>query len=139
MTTAPDSPHPDLAAEVEAALMDDDFLSDVAASLVFGTNYVETVRERVAVLAPLVAAALTAAAPKPVAEGTTVRVGFRYRDGEVLTSEREVLSEDDEIPVAVIDLGDGEWLSLGDLRDQHAERLEADLAAWDDESAEVDQ
>lgn len=45
-----------------------------------------------------------------------VRVGFRYRDGEVLSPEREAQSEDVEIPVAVIDLGDGEWLTLAELR-----------------------
>lgn len=45
-----------------------------------------------------------------------VRVGFRYRDGEVLSPEREALSEDVELPEAVIDLGDGEWLTLAELR-----------------------
>lgn len=64
-------------------------------------------------------------------EGGTVRVGFRYQDGEVLTPEREALSEEIELPVTVIDLGDGEWLTLADLRDLHAERLERDLAAWE--------
>lgn len=57
-------------------------------------------------------------------ERQQVRVGFRYRDGEVLSPEREALSEDVEIPEAVIDLGDGEWLTLAELRDMHAERLE---------------
>ena len=60
-----------------------------------------------------------------------VRVGFRYQDGEVLTPAREALSEDDEIPVAVIDLGDGEWLTLADLRAMHHERLEAALDSWE--------
>lgn len=56
----------------------------------------------------------------------SVRVGFRYQDGEILSPEREARSEDIELPVAVIDLGDGEWLTLGELRDLHAERLEID-------------
>lgn len=60
-----------------------------------------------------------------------VRVGFRYRDGEVLSPEREARSEDEELPVAVIDLGDGEWLSLAELRDMHAERLEQASGAWE--------
>lgn len=64
------------------------------------------------------------------AETGAVRVGFRYRDGEILTPEREALSEDVELPVAVIDLGDGEWLTLAELRDLHAERLESNLRAW---------
>jgi hypothetical protein len=57
-------------------------------------------------------------------ETDVIRVGFRYRDGEVLSPEREALSEDVELPVAVIDLGDGEWLTLAELRDMHGERLE---------------
>lgn len=55
------------------------------------------------------------------AESAEVRVGFRYQDGEVLTPAREALSEDDEIPTVVIDLGDGEWLTLAELRDLHSE------------------
>lgn len=66
-------------------------------------------------------------------ERARLRVGFRYQDGEVLSPAREVLSEDDEIPIAVIDLGDGEWLTLDDLRAMHAERLEAALDSWGDE------
>lgn len=54
-----------------------------------------------------------------------VRVGFRYQDGEVLTPEREARSEDVELPIVVLDLGDGEWLTLPELREVHAERLEA--------------
>lgn len=54
----------------------------------------------------------------------SVRVGFRYRDGEILSPEREALSEDVEVPVVVLDLGDGEWLTLPELRDLHAERLD---------------
>lgn len=65
------------------------------------------------------------------AEKDVIRVGFRYQDGEVLSPEREAQSEDVEIPVVVIDLGDGEWLTLAELRGQHAERLEADLSAWE--------
>lgn len=53
-----------------------------------------------------------------------VRVGFRYQDGEVLSPEREALGKDIEIPVAVIDIGDGEWLTLAELRGAHSERLE---------------
>lgn len=53
-----------------------------------------------------------------------VRVGFRYQDGEVLSPEREAQSEDIEIPTVVLDLGDGEWLTLPELRDLHNERLE---------------
>ena len=64
-------------------------------------------------------------------ERPEVRVGFRYRDGEVLSPEREAQSEDDEVPEAVLDLGDGEWLTLGDLRAMHAERLEQALEAWE--------
>ncbi|MDN4174704.1 hypothetical protein QWY28_17215 [Nocardioides sp. SOB77] len=45
-----------------------------------------------------------------------VRVGFRYRDGEVLTPEREALSRDEELPEVVLDLGDGEWQTLAELR-----------------------
>lgn len=65
------------------------------------------------------------------AEKGAVRVGFRYRDGEVLPPEREALSEDVEVPVVVIDLGDGEWLTLAELRDLHAERLESNLSGWE--------
>ena len=60
-----------------------------------------------------------------------VRVAFRYQDGEILSPEREALSEDVELPLAVIDLGDGAWLSLVELRDLHAARLEADIFADD--------
>ena len=42
-------------------------------------------------------------------------VGFRYQDGEVLSPEREVLSRDDELPEVVIDIGDGEWMTLAEL------------------------
>lgn len=45
-----------------------------------------------------------------------VRVGFRYQDGEVLSPEREAVSHDAELPVVVIDRGDGEWLTLAELR-----------------------
>lgn len=62
-------------------------------------------------------------------ENAQVRVGFRYQDGEVLSPERESLSEDVELPVAVIDRGDGEWLTLGELRDLHGERVESS-PAW---------
>ena len=67
---------------------------------------------------------------------TPVRVGFRYKDGEVLSPELEAKSEDEELPVAVIDLGDGEWLTLSELRDLHSERLEATLDAWEDDDSE---
>lgn len=60
-----------------------------------------------------------------------IRVGFRYRDGEVLSPEVEAQSEDVEVPEAVIDLGDGQWLTLAELRDLHAEQLESDLSAWE--------
>lgn len=66
-----------------------------------------------------------------VEKDAPVRVGFRYRDGEILSPEREAKSEDEELPVAVIDLGDGEWLTLAELRDMHAERLEQALGAWE--------
>ena len=49
-----------------------------------------------------------------------VRVGFRYQDGEVLSPEREAVSHDEELPEVVLDLGDGEWLTLAELRDTHA-------------------
>lgn len=53
----------------------------------------------------------------PAAEVTPeVRVGFRYQDGEVLSPDREALSRDEELPVVVLDLGDGEWRTLPDLR-----------------------
>jgi hypothetical protein len=45
-----------------------------------------------------------------------VRVGFRYQDGEVLSPEHEALSRDEELSVVVLDLGDGEWLTLEELR-----------------------
>lgn len=45
-----------------------------------------------------------------------VRVGFRYQDGEVLSPEREARSRDDELPEVVLDLGDGEWLTLAETR-----------------------
>lgn len=45
-----------------------------------------------------------------------VRVGFRYQDGEVLSPEREAVSHDEELPEVVLDLGDGEWLTLPELR-----------------------
>ena len=51
----------------------------------------------------------------------TVRVGFRYQDGEVLSPEREARSEDEELPVTVLDLGDGEWRTLAEIRDLHGE------------------
>lgn len=55
----------------------------------------------------------------PEAEkGDTVRVGFRYRDGEVLSPEREAVSDDEELPQVVLDLGDGEWLTLAEVRDR---------------------
>jgi len=66
-----------------------------------------------------------------------IRVGFRYRDGEVLSPEREAKSEDAEIPEAVLDLGDGEWLTLSELRDQHAEELDAVLDWPDDEATPI--
>lgn len=58
--------------------------------------------------------------PHTAENDAPVRVGFRYQDGEVLSPEREAKSEDEELPVAVIDLGDGEWLTLAELRDTHA-------------------
>lgn len=64
--------------------------------------------------------------PKSQTEKGPIRVGFRYQDGEVLTPEREAMSEDVELPDAVIDLGDGEWLTLPELRDLHGERLDAE-------------
>jgi hypothetical protein len=66
-----------------------------------------------------------------------VRVGFRYQDGEILNPEREAKSEDDEIPEAVIDLGDGEWLTLSELRDLHYQRLEESLESWEGESSVI--
>lgn len=54
-----------------------------------------------------------------------VRVGFRYQDGEVLSPEREAVSHDEELPEVVLDLGDGEWLTLAELRDLHFERFNA--------------
>jgi hypothetical protein len=66
-----------------------------------------------------------------VGDDLVARAGFRYQDGEVLSPEREALSEDVEVPEAVIDLGDGEWLTLSELRDMHAERLEQALEAWE--------
>ena len=68
----------------------------------------------------------------PENDAGTVRVGFRYRDGEVLAPEQEVKSQDDEIPAVVFDLGDGEWITLPELRRMHDEQLERDLASWED-------
>ena len=64
-------------------------------------------------------------------EKDQIRVGFRYRDGQVLPPEIEALSEDDEIPVAVIALGAGEWLTRAELRALHHARLEAALDSWE--------
>ncbi len=54
--------------------------------------------------------------PHTAEKDAPVRVGFRYQDGEVLNPEREALSRSDELPEVVLDLGDGEWLTLAEVR-----------------------
>lgn len=119
------TPDPQASAYVEGLNAAHDIVAEVRAAV--ETAHVDRIQKAADDAAAAIRAAVAASQPT-AAHHEGVRVGFRYRDGEILSLEREAMSEDIEVPVAVIDTGDGEWLTLSELRDQHMERLDAALA-----------